>query len=116
MATVGSKMRLAASVAVCAFAIMATGCLMAPVVPPMGSVYTQIEAPLDLSSAGGKEIGPKCGEASSFAILGIFASGDASIHAAAENGGIRKVNHVDYRFKNVLLGAYSRYTTVVYGE
>lgn len=97
-------------------AMAAGGCLMAPVVPPMGSFYTHIEAPLDLDSQGGKAIGPKRGEATCKAYAGMVSVGDASVRAAAKNGGIERVNHVDYRFKNYLLGLYSSYTTIAYGE
>jgi len=93
-----------------------TGCVMAPVVPPLGGVYTNLQAPLDLDSHNGKVIGEKKGEASSVAILGLFAFGDAGIRAACKNGGLEKVTHVDYRYVNVLLGVFCKYTTIVYGE
>jgi len=90
--------------------------VMAPVVPPLGAVYTRVEAPLDLNSQNGKVIGEKRGEASSVAILGLFAFGDAGIRTACKNGGLEKVTHVDYRYTNVLLGIFCKYTTIVYGE
>ncbi len=45
----------------------------------------------------------------------MFATGDASITAAMRNGGITRVHHVDSQSLNVM-GIYSRYETVVYGE
>ncbi|MBN1866874.1 TRL-like family protein [Candidatus Sumerlaeota bacterium] len=92
------------------------GCVMAPVVPPLGAVYSNVNAPLDLDCGSGKQIGPAKGEASTTTFFYLFAFGDAGIDAAARKGKLKTVNHVDYRFKNVLLGLYSRYTTVVYGE
>ena len=108
--------RLLALTIVTAMLVLAVGCMKAPVVPPWGTFYTEISAPLDLNSAGGKTIGPKQGKSSSIAVLGLVAVGDAGIKAAAEDGGIIKVNHVDYQFKNVFFGVFSKYTTVVYGE
>ena len=99
-----------------AIAILSAGCITAPVVPPMGALYSKIEAPLDLNSAGGKVIGERRGESSSIAILGLVAFGDAGLKAAAEEGGLTTINHVDYKLKNVLFGAYAKYTTVAYGE
>jgi hypothetical protein len=48
-------------------------------------------------------------------ILGLIATGDASIEAAAKAGGISKIHHVDYQAMSIL-GLYSTFTTVVYGE
>ena len=98
------------------FAMMFGACVVAPVVPPLGAVYSNVNAPIDLSSGQGKQIGPDKGKASTVDIFYLFAFGDASINAAARNGNLKTVNHVDYEFKNVLFGIYSRYTTVVYGE
>jgi hypothetical protein len=97
-------------------AALLTGCVTAPVVPPLAGIYTNIEAPLDLNSAGGKTIGPKRGEASTIAVLGLLAVGDAGVKAAAQQGGIVRVNHLDYHFRSYLFGAFARYTTVAYGE
>jgi hypothetical protein len=41
--------------------------------------------------------------------------GDASISAAAQNGGITRIHHVDHETMNIL-GIYAKYTTIVYGE
>jgi len=45
----------------------------------------------------------------------LIGTGDASIAAAAKNGGITRIHHVDSESMNVL-GIYSRYDTIVYGE
>jgi hypothetical protein len=100
-------------------AALLTGCVtapVAPVVPPLAGIYTNIEAPLDLDSAGGKAIGPKRGEASTIAVLGLVAVGDAGVKAAAQQGGITRVNHLDYHFQSYVFGAFAKYTTVAYGE
>lgn len=87
------------------------GCIAAPVVPPLGIVYTDIEAPL----APKGEAGSKRGTSTVVSILGLVSTGDASVKAAASSGGISEVKLVDYEFTNVL-GVYQRYTTVVYGD
>ena len=105
------KIRLVlASLVAATFAL--GGCIAAPVVPPIGMVYTDFDAPL---GGGPRDIGSKTGTSSVTAILGLFSTGDASVTAAAQAGGIRTVKGVDYQFTNVL-GVYQRYTTVVTGD
>ena len=55
------------------------------------------------------------GEASSFSVLGLYASGDCSIATAARNGGLKKIGHVDYAYVNVI-GIWQKATVIVYGE
>ena len=80
---------------------------------PMGAIYTEIKAPV-ASGNGGLSYN-KVGVAKSISVLGLVATGDASIKAAAANGGIRTVKYVDYDAKNIL-GIYGEYTTTVYGD
>ncbi|PYN11407.1 MAG: protein trl [Candidatus Rokuibacteriota bacterium] len=54
------------------------------------------------------------GRAEAWGIV-VFATGDASISAAAKNGGITRIHHVDHETMNIL-GFYAKYTTIVYGE
>ena len=97
----------------CTAALVAgtAGCIAAPVVPPLGLVYTDMKAPLNL----GGDPASKRGTSTVTAILGMVSTGDGSIRAAAKNGGINDVQLVDYEFYNVL-GIIQRYTTVVYGR
>jgi len=88
------------------------GCLSAPFQPPSGAVSIT-KAPL--STEGNWEVGSKKGEASSFSVLGLYASGDCSIAAAARNGGLKKIGHVDYEYFNVI-GIWQKATVIVYGE
>lgn len=44
-----------------------------------------------------------------------FTEGDASLKAAMDNGGIKKVHHVDYKVRS-LLGIVGSTTTIVWGE
>lgn len=63
-------------------------------------------------------VGPKVGEAKSSIILGLWSSkGEQNnIQTAAANAGIKKVSHVEYIDKAVLLGLWIEHTTRVYGE
>lgn len=80
---------------------------------PYGVVYTEIKSPV---AAGDGSISyNKVGVAKSTSVLGLVATGDASIKAAAANGGIRNIKYVDYDAKNIL-GVYGEYTTTVYGD
>ena len=56
----------------------------------------------------------KIGTAEATGII-LFASGDASIKKAMENGGITEIHHVDYEVFNVL-NFYVRFKTIVYGN
>jgi hypothetical protein len=106
-----------AAVLVVSGAAMLSGCLTAPVMPPMGIIYTSYRAPLDFDQEGaeGTVIGSKEGMAHTTSILGLVAQGDASIVTAAKNGEITKVHGADYDYFNVL-GVYQKYTTIVRGE
>jgi hypothetical protein len=97
----------------------------APVIPPQGLLYTRLRAPLSLEAVG---FGAKRGTAVSHQLalpplpfpglwtgLDLFAWGDASLRAAAENGGIREVQGADYELMVVLL-VYRRFTSEVYGN
>lgn len=55
------------------------------------------------------------GEASAQSILGLIASGDASVRTAAKNGRIGEIYLVDYHSQNVL-GIYAKFTVYVYGK
>ena len=90
------------------------GCMLAPVVPPAGIIYSNTKAPLDID-VNNTTIGSKRGEASCLNIMMLVAFGDASINEAARNGGIKTVKHVDYEFTNIF-GLYQEYKTIVYGE
>lgn len=89
------------------------GCLLSPVIPPLGAVYSDVGAPQSLGPR--PDLGSKTGEASSTAYLGMVSLGDCGVTAAAANGGISKVTHTDYKFVNIL-GLYQKYTTIVHGD
>jgi hypothetical protein len=80
---------------------------------PKGIIYTSTKGPF-YATANEKSV--KMGTGTTKCILGIVAWGDASAETAAKNAGITKIHHVDYEDTLILLGIYSSYTVVVYGE
>jgi len=80
-----------------------------------GCLYTDIEVPAD-TDLNETVLGAKQGEASTYSVLWLFAWGDAGTRAAAENGGIATINHMDRKIFSLLFGLYSKTTTVVYGN
>ena len=72
-----------------------------------------ITLPVAISS---NPVGSKVGtsEAGTFLYILSF-GGDASIKAAAKNGGITRISTVDVKSYNVL-GLFQKYTTIITGE
>lgn len=94
--------------------VVLCGCYNAPVRPPIGNIYSDFAAPLDVDADGlGK--GSKTGRSSSFSVLGLVAWGDCSVDAAASEGGLQSIHQVDYEFFHVL-GIYQKFTTVAHGD
>jgi len=80
--------------------------------PLSGVIYTDVKAPFAVTSNGNSS---KVGISEATSILGIFATGDASIETAAKSAGITKVHHVDEQSTSVL-GLFATYKIYVYGE
>ncbi len=104
-------MKLARLVLAGALLLSLTACVVAPVVPPRGILFTDQTSPL----FPGGQPGTKVGTASSSNILFLVGWGDSGLNAAMQEGGITKVNHVDYELQNYVL-IYQKYTTRVWGE
>ena len=105
-------MRTIALLAVLATAaVLSTGCAQARA-PLTGGIYTDVK---DTSTVTGNTLGSKVGTAKASSVLGIVATGDASVQAAAKAGGITKISHVDYHSVGIL-GLHATYTVEVYGE
>ena len=68
-----------------------------------GCVYSKITRPLD-SDVNETKLGTKVGRASSKGVAYLVAWGDSGVAAAARNGGISQVYHLDV------------VTTIAYGE
>lgn len=96
-----------------AAAFACTGCVTPYGTPNYGGLITSsVRGPV---SGVDNNVGmSRVGEAESLGFL-FVTSGDASIKAAMENGGITKVHHVDSETFSIL-GLYSTYKTIVYGE
>lgn len=97
------------SAAGCAFPIIS-----APVVPASGIFYTNYRVPLD-TDFDKTQVGSKSGEATCVNILGLVSVGDAGTKAAAANGRITTIRSADYEYFNIL-GLFSQYKTIVYGD
>jgi len=78
---------------------------------PMGFLYADSTVG---KHATNNNVGKKKGEACATSILGLVTTGDASIRAAADAGGIKDVSAVDHSIKNIL-GIVATYCTVVSG-
>jgi hypothetical protein len=92
----------------CLLLFFVTGCAS---FHPLGGYA--VDGKLGAQDNGGST--PKMGKACMRSILGLVASGDASIQAAKANGNIKKVSTIDYEVENIL-GVVGHYCTVVRGE
>jgi hypothetical protein len=88
-----------------------SGC-MAVRSPAIGLLFSEVtwDGEVTRGSMGGKE-----GKACAQSILGLVAQGDASVKAAARDGGITSITSVDHYTKN-LLGIIGDYCTIVRGN
>lgn len=80
--------------------------------PVNGLLWQDVKGGVMATEAYG---GTAKGEACASSILGIVATGDASINTAKKNGGIVQVVAIDHTSNNIL-GFYAKYCTVVYGK
>ncbi len=81
-----------------------------------GFIVSDYDAPQCApDDASGLDVGSKVGKAQMVNYLGWIAQGDASIQAAAENGGISKIKTSDYHYDS-LLGIINKTTTIVTGD
>ena len=94
------------------------GCTF-PLARPMplgtGVVYSNVQFSDDGYPVNDALVGSRRGESSMSEILCCFASGNASVTRAAQDGGISKIKTVEHEFFNILL-IYQSYTTYVTGE
>jgi len=90
--------------------VLLTGCATRY---PEGSLYLDLKLPVTATSS--KSVNSKKGVSEATSILGLVATGDASIEAAAKQGGITVIHHVDWEVKSIL-GIIGTYRCNVYGE
>ena len=111
--------RIGILLAVCVVLVLSVGCgagyYRTPVQPGGGWMFARVEGPISTNFDGGASVTMKSGEATVENILGLIAIGDASLQGAAKNGGVSNIRYADYKFENIL-GVYSKFTTVVYGD
>jgi hypothetical protein len=60
-------------------------------------------------------VGAKEGTSCAQSVLGLVATGDASIKAAAKNGGITRIDSVDHYTRNIV-GILGEFCTIVRGS
>ena len=80
-----------------------------------GCLYTNVLTPFD-TDLDKTVLGQKKGEASNQSVLWLVAWGDASTAAAAKQGVLTTVNHMDREVLVVIFGLYTKTTTIVYGD
>lgn len=80
-----------------------------------GCLYSNVTAPLS-TDMNRTSMGKKEGRASARSVLWLVSWGDAGAAAAARNGGLTTVNHMDVEIRNILFGLYTKETTIVYGD
>ena len=91
--------------------VVMSGC--ATGIQPVSGIYADVKGPgIVVDNRAGQS---KVGTATAKSILGIVATGDASIAEAMKQGGIKKVHHTDYHTTN-MFGIIAETTIVVYGE
>lgn len=103
------KMKVLSVAAVAA--VMLSSCAMVKS-PLSATLYMDVKGPVAVTSNTGSS---KVGSATATGILGLIATGDASIDAAAKKGGITKIHHVDEHATSIL-GIIAKYEVIVYGE
>ena len=105
--------KLMIGAAIAGLGLAMTGCVMVGPCDARSAITLDVASP-DTSFVDNSVKPAKVGEATASGII-CFTTGDCSIKAAMENGGIKKIHHVDYKTKNIL-GIIGSQTTFVYGE
>ena len=98
---------------VAAAAFMLSGCSYWPSAGNNGVFYTNVTRPIAVLNPEATTV--RTGEACSTGILGLFASGNSSVNTAKAKAGITNISTVEERYTQYVLGAYSKYCTIVSG-
>ena len=91
-------------------AALLAGC--ASTQPAGGFIYADVQGPVGATSL---PKGPLRGESCAASYLGAVALGDASITAAAREGGINLISHIEHASTSILF-FYNKYCTIVWGH
>lgn len=94
-------------------ALLFTGCSYWPSSGNNGLLYTNVTKPVAVLSSEATTV--RTGEACAIGLFGLFAAGDSSVSTARDNVGITNITLVEENYKQILLGAYSRYCVIVSG-
>jgi hypothetical protein len=89
-------------------AVVLSGCSHAP----YGVLYSDSQAGAAISS---NQAGNRVGQSCATSILGLVATGDATIEAARRAGGITLITSVDESVNSVFI-FYTKYCTIVRGR
>jgi hypothetical protein len=101
--------RILAITALLVFAVGSTGCV-GVYSPAMGSIIMNVKGPWSTTGSVGSREGRACAQS----ILGMVATGDASIKAAASNGGVTKIASIDH--ESTWFIVYGEFCTIVRGS
>ncbi len=105
------KARILFGLAIVVTLLVNYGC--ATVATPLPAMlYSGVKGPIDSEGSGDAT---KEGKACATSILGLVATGDASIDAAKKAGGIKEVLSIDHESTSVL-GLYASFCTIVKGR
>ena len=96
-----------------ALAAAASGCVMVGKTNAAAPIEMDVQSP-DKAFIDNSVKPEKKGIATASGII-LYVDGDASLKAAMDNGGIKKIHHVDYKVKNIF-GIVGSTTTIVWGE
>lgn len=91
-------------------ALFALGSCATPGFGPAGAIFGDVSTGV----YGTSPTGSKKGEACVKSYLGLIALGDGSVEAAAQAGGITKINNINLNGWNLLI--YAQLCTVVQGD
>lgn len=80
-----------------------------------GCAYVNTKVPFD-TDLDRTDLGSKVGTAQAYSLLWLVAWGDASYAKAAENGRIKVIKHADQHLFQILMGLYTRWQVIVYGD
>jgi len=104
------------SITILLLSVLFTGCgALYTGSPVVGALVTNVQAPVAVNPGAFDIYHLKIGSSSATSILGLIATGDASIRAAVVDGGISEIYFVDSDIES-LLGIFTTYTIVVYGK
>lgn len=112
-------MRIVHGLLALGIAISVSGCMSAGWQPPGGFVYNNssgINPATVVEASDGTRASSKTGTACAMGVLGMFGWGDMSLKAAKADGGITRVDALDYAATDILLGLYSKHCTTVSGQ